>query len=243
MKTFLKIVVLLGLAVYFIMAITLLNSPKEGAVCQGVDTVVDDSLQTGFIRSNEVREILTKAKMFPEGCLLDDIDLKKLEETLLKSPYIDRALCYKTADDRICIRVNPLSPVLHVMNAEGEDYYLDSKGKVMPRNGYQADLVVVTGHVSKEFARKNLTALGRFIQRDAFWNKQIQQINVLKNGEIELTPRIGNHTILLGRASSFREKLARMRTFYTEGLDKAGWNKYAVIDLRYDNQIVCTRRK
>lgn len=243
MKTFIKIIILLGLAVYFVFAITLFNEPKKGAVCSGVDTVIEDSLQTGFINEDEVRNILIRYKLFPEGCKIEDINLKVLEDTLARNPYIDKVLCYRTNNERICIRVTPLLPVLHVMNNTGEDYYLDSKGKVMPRNGYRANLVIATGHISKEYARKNLASLGRFIQQDAFWNKQIQQINVLKNGDIELTPRIGDHTILLGESVRFREKLARLKLFYTEGLNKAGWNKYTTLNLKYDNQIICTKKK
>lgn len=242
MRTFVKIIILLGLAVYFVFAITLFNTPKEGAVCSGVDTIIDDSLQTGFINEDEIKAILVQYKLFPEGRKAEDINLKMLEDTLAQNPYIDKVLCYKTSNNRICIRVTPLIPVLHVMNSNGENYYLDSKGKIMPRNGYYANLVIATGHISKDYARKNLAALGRFIQQDAFWNKQIQQINVLKNGDIELTPRIGQHTILLGESTRFREKLARLKRFYTEGLNKAGWNKYTTLNLKYDNQVICTQK-
>lgn len=243
MKTFFKIIILLGLLVYLVFALTLFNEPKEGAICKGVETIVDDSLQTGFISENEVRGLLTRAKLFPEGRKVEEVDLKQLEDTLTASPYIDEALCYKTADNRICIRVRPLSPVLHVMSADGSDYYLDSKGQIMPRSSYCADLAVATGHITPEFARKNLAVLGRFIQHDTFWNRQIQQVNVLANGEIELIPRVGNHVILLGEATHVRKKLNRMRLFYTEGLDKVGWNKYGIINLKYDNQIICTKHK
>ena len=38
-------------------------------------------------------------------------------------------------------------------------------------------------------------------------------------------------------------KLARLEKFYRYGLSQAGWNKYAYINLEFDNQIICKKRK
>jgi cell division protein FtsQ len=32
-----------------------------------------------------------------------------------------------------------------------------------------------------------------------------------------------------------------LMTFYKEGLNKVGWNAYLTINLKYKNQIVCTK--
>jgi cell division protein FtsQ len=53
---------------------------------------------------------------------------------------------------------------------------------------------------------------------------------------------VGDHIIQLGDASELDSKLSRMRTFYTEGLDKAGWNKYKTINLKFHDQVICTKR-
>ena len=45
-------------------------------------------------------------------------------------------------------------------------------------------------------------------------------------------PRVGEHTILLGRPTNVEDKLGRMKEFYTEGLNKVGWNKYSQISLK-----------
>ena len=59
----------------------------------------------------------------------------------------------------------------------------------------------------------------------------------------ELVPRVGEHTILLGRPTNVEDKLGRMKEFYTEGLNKVGWNKYSQISLKYNNQIICKKNK
>ena len=62
--------------------------------------------------------------------------------------------------------------------SNGEDYYLDSRGRKLKPAGYVADMVVATGNISSKFAQQHLVAMGRFLRDDAFWNNQIEQINV-----------------------------------------------------------------
>ena len=40
----------------------------------------------------------------------------------------------------------------------------------------------------------------------------------------------------------FEEKLANLRLFYEQAIPKMGWEKYSIINLKYRNQIVCTKR-
>ena len=197
---------------------------------------------TNFINENEVRELLVSHKMFPERKALKDVDLSQLENVLTASPYIDEALCYKSTDGRVTIQVSPRIPVLHVINNAGEDFYIDHRGGTMPRGHHQIDLIVMTGNVNRKTAGSLYAPMGVTLGQDEFWNNQIQEIHVNNAGELEITPRVGDHTILLGDTSNLQDKLSRMRIFYTEGLNKAGWNKYKTINLKFSNQVVATKR-
>ena len=77
------ILLLVGLFCYFIAAVTVLNKPKEGLVCNGVEVVVEDSLQTGFIQSGEVLRLLESRKCNPTGQKMDQVMLSRIEEALL----------------------------------------------------------------------------------------------------------------------------------------------------------------
>ena len=72
--------------------------------------------------------------------------------------------------------------------------------------------------------------------------ERIEQIYVHPDKEVELIPRVGNHRILLGTFDHFEEKLANLRLFYEQAIPKMGWEKYSIINLKYRNQIVCTKR-
>ena len=79
------------------------------------------------------------------------------------------------------------------------------------------------------------------MEADEFWKAQIIQVKVLENGELELIPRVGNHTILLGTTDELELKFKKLKIFYEKGLSKTGWNEYSQINLKFDNQVVCTK--
>ena len=92
----------------------------------------------------------------------------------------------------------------------------------------------------------NLTNFVKLIEGDDFWQAQIVEIVVSQSQNdalfLRLVPRAGNHTIIFGRIEKVERKLDRLMRFYREGLDKEGWNTYRTVDVRFDDQVVCTRR-
>jgi cell division protein FtsQ len=52
---------------------------------------------------------------------------------------------------------------------------------------------------------------------------------------------VGNHKIILGDCSDLEQKFKKLFAFYKDGLNKIGWNTYKTINLKYKNQVVCTR--
>lgn len=89
---------------------------------------------------------------------------------------------------------------------------------------------------------KDIYYLVGYINHDDFWSAQIDQIFVDRNDEVELIPRVGNHTVHLGSTENFEGKLRNLRVFYDKVLPEVGWNKYSTINLAFKDQIVCKRR-
>ena len=63
-----------------------------------------------------------------------------------------------------------------------------------------------------------------------------------KNGEVTLVPRVGDQLIVMGTLENYREKLDRLYALYVKGFNKIGWNKYKRITLKYEGQVVCTKK-
>ena len=166
-----------------------------------------------------------------------------MEEALAHHPLIDGVECYKTPGGRVCVEVSQRLPILRVMSDNGDNYYLDDKGSIMPPGAKcVAHLPVVTGYVEKSFAMRDLYKFGVFLQQNEFWDAQIEQIHVLPDKNIELVPRVGDHLVYLGRLDNFEQKLKRLKVFYEKGLNQVGWNKYSRINVEFSNQIICTKR-
>lgn len=91
-----------------------------------------------------------------------------------------------------------------------------------------------------------------FIGDDSFWNAQIVQINVhggaiwtesepWQEPQVEFIPRVGNHVVMLGELDNVPEKLDKLLRFYKNALRYEGWDSQKYINLRYRNQVVCTK--
>ncbi len=65
----------------------------------------------------------------------------------------------------------------------------------------------------KELAITDLYKFALFLQKDEFWNDQIDQIFVHPDGETELIPRVGSHRIVLGTLDDFETKLQNLKLF------------------------------
>ena len=243
-KKILLLTVLLLIIAYLVIALTNFNSKPENQVCRKLGLVIKDSVNAGLITHDEIASVLKRKGLYPVGKKMDDIRTKALERQLNKHPLIEDAECYKTPGGAVCVEIKQRLPILRVMSNNGDDYYVDNKGKVMPPlPGYVVHLAIVTGNVDKRLVTKELYKFGIFLQNNEFWNAQIEQINITPDKEIELVPRVGDHLVFLGKLDNFEERLDKLKTFYGEALNEVGWNKYTRISLEFNNQIICTKKE
>lgn len=241
-KRILLLSTFLLVAVYLVAGFTVFNRPPSGQTCTQVTVMVEDSASTCFITSAEVISILKRSRLYPQKQLMDSIRLKLIEQELEKNTFIEAAECYKTPTGNLCIHVRQRLPILRVMSGDGtSSYYIDLNGHTMPGGGHAAHLPVATGHINREMAQKELHQFALLLREDDFWSKQVEQINVTSDGDIELVPRIGNHILFLGKPVNIKNKLKRIRSFYDKALSQIGWNKYSRISVEFDNQIICKK--
>ncbi len=211
-------------------------------VCSGIQVAVLDTLDRHFVDSKDITQILKSAGINPVGKKYKDINSDLIEKKLEENKLIKNAEAYKTTSGILKIEVYQKIPLMRIFSTNG-NYFIDNEGGFMPNvGGISAYLPVASGMIEKDFAMKELYKFALFLQKNKFWDAQIEQIYVYPNKEIELIPRVGDHRILLGRMDNFEEKLNNLKLLYEKGLGETGWNRYAVINLKYKNQIVCTKK-
>lgn len=241
-KHIIVIVLDIIIAVYLVMAITMFNEPDEKAtVCTEVNIHIGNNA-SGLLSPAEVKRLLERQRLYPQDQPMQFVSTRKMEEALLGNPYVERAECYKTQNGHVCVNLTQRQPVLHIMPANDDQYYVDVHGTILPHTQLPGDLLVATGAIERGYAQKRLTPIALQILADEFWKAQTEQLNVLPDGTLELIPRVGDHIVYLGAPTNIPKKLERLRKFYKYGLRHAGWSRYQRISVEFDNQIVCKKR-
>lgn len=243
-KKILSILAVLAFAGYLVYsAVAMTDRHEDIRICRGIDLHISDSLDYGLIDGDMVTSLLQERGLDPVGLSLDRIDIEGIESVLLRHPLVGRAQCYKTAGDMLRINISGKVPLVRVLNNRGQDFYVDSRGEILTQHSLAVQLPVATGYIDRKFASGDLLDVVNAIDRSEFWKAQVEQINVTREGQIELVPRVGDHLLILGTAQDVENKLKRLENFYHKGLDNVGWNKYRSISVAYENQVVCKKRK
>lgn len=223
--------------------VVLTDTHEDIRRCQEVSMHIVDSLHFDLIDENMVIALLQDNMMDPVGLPLDEIDAGAIEALLMTHPLVGQVQCYKTGGDMLRINISSKVPLVRVMNNRGQDFYVDSHGEILTQHSLAVQLPVATGFIDRRFASEDLLRVVRAIDRSDFWKAQVEQIDVTREGEIRLVPRVGDHLLILGSADNVESKLERLMNFYEKGLDNIGWNKYRSVSVAYENQVVCKKRK
>lgn len=195
------------------------------------------------------------------GAELGAVDVPAIEERLRTIPSVAKAEVYHTMDGVLHVKVKQREPVVRVFNSDGTSFYIDKEGWTMPTSAnYTARVLVVTGTLNEPGARNgvlpvfgndslehvfrsdDIHRLAMFIRNDPFWNALIDQVVVNTDGEFELIPKVGAQRVLIGDGSDLPQRFEKLKLFYTKGMPHTDWRRYSRIDLRFADQIVCTKR-
>lgn len=241
-------------------------SKKEGIVkSEHMSVNILNTGQNAFIDEEDVKEYLAAQKDSVIHTEKKRLDINKIEKTLNAHPAIENADIAVDVNGDVSIEVKQRTPLLRIFNMDGESYYIDTQSKLMPLSDkFTARVIVATGFIYEPYARRyqlsvndiaksdmfaktsildDLYALAQYISKDSVLTNLVQQINVTNEKEFELYPAIGGHKIVFGNATGMEEKFNNLKIFYTEGMNKTdGWNKYSVINIKYKNQVVCTKK-
>lgn len=227
--------------------------------CKKINITIIDSSKYHFITKRDIQNTIISSNGTLLGKPVKDIQVSEIESTMNRYRELKTAEAYMSIDGTLHIYADQRTPIMRVMPNNGGDYYIDNEGVVVRRrNLYTPRLHIIEGNINISQAMlngvsvldtsirnsilKDIYYLVNYINKDDFWSAQIDQIYVDGNDEIDLIPRVGNHTVHLGTAENFEGKLSILEVFYDKVLPEVGWNKYSVINLAFKNQIVCKRR-
>jgi cell division protein FtsQ len=260
MKRILYILIWAGLVCYLFIALGFISEKRSDTRCSEIRVIVSDSAEIQFFNRRDVERVLRTKFSRIRGIPISELNTRKIESLFKGNPYIRKIEVYTTLDGVLTIRVKQRIPVVRVLAANGAGYYLDKDGYIMPASRRFASYVLLANgnfDVGDQFRRavcldsikdKNfyrpwfeVLELAEFINSNDFWRSQVVQLYLNKNKDFEIIPRVGPHQIILGKSEGFRTKFSNLEILYKEGLKKEGWNNYRKIDLRFKNQVICTK--
>jgi cell division protein FtsQ len=243
MKKFLIIFASLLVIGYLIFAMIYFRDTSAEQVCHSFEVIVKDSSDTHFLLPDEIRQLLKNKGLNPIGKQMKDINTLDIRQAILTNQMVKSAEVYSGQNSSIIAVVTQRSPVLRVMSDVGGNYYIDRDREKMPTSiHYSAYVPVATGAVSEEFAKNQLFDFAEYLQNHPEWDAWIEQIVVTDDDRVELIPRAGDFRIVLGTLDDYEKKLEKFSVFVEKGLNVVGWNRYSVINLSYDKQVVCTKK-
>ena len=174
---------------------------------------------------------------------MSEINTMGIQDTIMTNRLVRSVEVYASQKDAIVIKVHQRIPVFRIISDLKGSFYIDNNREVMPiSHNFSLYAPLATGAIDHEFAKNELYDFYVYLKDNPYWDAWIEQIVVKPNKEVELIPRVGDFKILMGKLENYNEKLSRFSLFIDKGLNVVGWNRYSEINLKFDNQVVCTRK-
>lgn len=242
-----------------------MNKQQDALLCTALNVSVNQDNDLYFLDKLDIIQMIKDRGDSIVGQPKSTVNVTEIEKSLNSHSNIANAEAYMSINGEMKVEVTQRKPVVRVMNLDGDSYYIDSDGTFMPlSNKYTAKVLVASGMLSEPFIKRytysiadigkdsllnatslldEIYAMANYINADKFWSSQIQQIYINKDRDMEIVPMVGDQKIIFGDTTAMDEKFKKLLTFYQQGLNTTGWwDKYSIINLKFKNQIVCTKK-
>lgn len=234
---FMFLSVILGIYLVGALTVSAMISEKEPA---GAPAVFVSGEQTYVSAAEILKELPADT-----AARISDVDLEAIEARLMKKDNIEdaqavRSYCGKHA--RVNVYVTPMIPVARVFDSGGS-YYINRQGKKLTANArYHIDVPVISGNFSRR-SPVEIIPLLEYMRNDENFASIVSSISIAPNGDIIIVPLIAGHVINFGEPRNYRNKVRRIAEMYRQVLPVKGWNYYDTLSVKWDGQVVATRRR
>lgn len=253
-------------AIGLVLSLGFVNKEQDELRCKSLEIDVNQDGDLFFLDRSDIEKLIKSRGDSIIGEPKSKLNIPDLEKALNSHADIANAEACVTIDGQVKIKVLQRRPIVRIFNGNGDSYYMDEAGKLMPLSDkYTAKVLVANGKIWESYGKyykrtmeeiaadsavrsntmlDEVYAMATFIEANAFWKAQVQQIFINDNKDMELVPMVGDQKIIFGDTTNMEEKFKKLQIFYSQGLNTTGWwNKYSTINLKFKNQIVCTKKE
>lgn len=232
-----------------IVAVLSASRKEDEKYIRNIDIRIKNDNKCRFIDKDAVMDLVANDKHIDlKHIPASQLDLHGMEEAIAANPWVGRAEIYVDNLHDLHLNVTQRVPVARVFDSDTNSYYLDTALQIMPLSDRYVHYTTVVTNVpvlkdkdsASNVIKAEVVKMVRFIESDTFWNAQVSQIIMQPGGTFELVPVLGHQRILIGDTSMLKEKFGNLFAFYKSVLNRIGWDKYDVIDVRYKGQVVAS---
>jgi cell division protein FtsQ len=224
-------VIILG----FLLSFSLKKFSGQKITDNKISVKMSEKTPVYFIDEKDIREIVKKEN--PSG-KVGDLNIPALEKKINALPAVDSANVYLNLNGKLNLDIKQRVPVFR-LNKDGRDFYVDEKGIEFPiSKTYSHPCMLVTGDVQKDEYKK-LAELVEKIDKDDFSKKYFIGISKDK-GDYNLLTSEGNYKVEIGDLENIEFKVKGFKTFVEKYLVYQDPEKYRMVSVKYQNQIVTT---
>ena len=209
---------------------------------------IDDQYDNFFIDAQDIKNIITNnGDRLIEGLSYDNIDLRKLEETLESHSFIKSGEIYKDLKGNLVVKIKQRRPLARFVSEKGQGFYIGTDGVILPTSSkYTSRVILLSGNLKfnegdnllNDPYGNRLISMLEFIENREFWRAQIAQLDVDNNGDINIYSQVSSQVVEFGQPENIKVKFLKLENFYKNILPRKGWNHYSRVDLKFKNQIV-----
>lgn len=219
-------------------------------ICSSINVNIDNQFENYFINESDIIDLITESgEKRIVGELFNDLNLKEIENGLNSTKFIQNAEVYIDILGNLNISINQSRPIARLMSHKMSDRYISNIGEVLPMSKrYTARVTLINGafadnpklyNLNESEEGRNLMELLIYLEQDKFWKAQISQMNIDKNGNINMSTQVSKQIVEFGKPVDIEEKFMKLKIFYKDILPTKGWNSYNRVSIKFKNQIVC----
>lgn len=194
-----------------------------------------------FVEQESVNKLLIENSSDVKSIAKDELNLNKLENSINAHPMIQKSDVFVSVDGVLKAVVQQKTPVARVVDEQGS-FYIDYEGNTMPlSDNYTARVPLISGENNLK-NKKKLSEILKMIYDDEFLKKNIIGVQIMPNGSLKLLNRNYNYQIDFGGTIRMNAKFNNYKVFFQKAVLDSSLYKYKTIDLRFAQQVICTKK-
>ena len=232
---YIKVIVLIVL-VGFLFAFSKHRNDRRKVSNPNIQFLGENTL---FITEATVSKLLIQNQERVTGQSKEIIDLNALETALISNPIIKKAEVFMSVNGVLSAEVEQKRPIARVHT--NASYYIDDEGSYMPlSSNYAARVPLVTGNI-KANNLENVYQFAKVVDEDNFLKKHVIEIHQNDDSTIDFKIRKSAFRVHLGTLDQIERKVNNFKAFYQKALKDNILNKYKLVNLKFDKQVICTK--